>query len=40
MSLHDPVMPLNVESTDEGGADVALEKIYSFMEGFDKIKRP
>ncbi len=40
MSLHDPVMPLNVESTDEGGTDTALALIYSFMEGFDGIERP
>jgi phosphomannomutase len=40
MSLHDPVMPLNVESTDEGGTDTALDLIYSFMEGFDGIERP
>lgn len=40
MSLHDPVMPLNVESTDEGGTDMALDMIYNFMEGFDGIERP
>ena len=40
MSLHDPVMPLNVESSDEGGTDMALAEIYSFMEGYDGIERP
>lgn len=40
MSLHDPVMPLNVESTDESGADMALDMIYGFMDGFDGIERP
>ena len=40
MSLHDPVMPLNVESTDEGGTEMALEMIYSFMEGFADIEKP
>lgn len=39
-SLHDPVMPLNVESQQEGGVDVALAKIFSFMEGFSEIEKP
>ena len=31
-SLHDPVMPLNVESSNEGGIPLALDKIKEFME--------
>ena len=31
-SLHDPVMPLNIESSNEGGIPLALDKIKEFME--------
>ena len=40
MSLHDPVMPLNVESDTEGGADKALAKIYEFMKNYKEIEIP
>lgn len=38
MSLHDPVMPLNVESDTEGGADIALAHIYEFMKDYREIE--
>ena len=38
MSLHDPVMPLNVESDTPGGADKALEAIYGFMKDYKEIE--
>jgi phosphomannomutase len=34
MSLHDPVMPLNVESGTPGGTDKALSAIYDFMKDY------
>lgn len=40
MSLHDPVMALNVESDTEGGTDMALKEIYKFMEDYRKIVIP
>ncbi|MBR0469197.1 MAG: phosphomannomutase/phosphoglucomutase [Mogibacterium sp.] len=40
MSLHDPVMPLNVESDTEGGADRALAAIYDFMKDYKEIEIP
>jgi len=40
MSLHDPVMPLNVESDTEGGADKALARIYEFMKDYKMIEVP
>ena len=40
MSLHDPVMPLNVESDTEGGAEKALAKIYEFMKDYKEIEIP
>lgn len=38
LSVHDPVMPLNVESNVEGGCKVLAEKLYGFLktvEGLD-----
>ena len=40
MSLHDPVMPLNVESDTAGGVDKALAKIYDFMKDYKEIEVP
>ena len=40
MSLHDPVMPLNVESDTAGGVDKALAKIYDFMKDYKEIEFP
>ena len=36
-SLHDPVMPLNVESSSEGGVKLALALIKKFLEGREEI---
>ena len=38
MSLHDPVMPLNIESDKEGGAAKALEAIKGFMQDYREIE--
>lgn len=40
MSLHDPVMALNVESDVEGGTDRALAEIYGFMKDYREIIVP
>ena len=40
MSLHDPVMALNVESDTEGGSDKALAAIYGFMKDYKEIEIP
>ena len=40
MSLHDPVMPLNIESDTEGGAEKALDAIREFMKGYKEIEEP
>lgn len=37
LSLHDPIMPLNIESEEEGGCAVISEKLREFLSGFDKI---
>ena len=31
LSVHDPIMPLNIESDSEGGVDVIYEKLYAFL---------
>ncbi|WP_246208705.1 phosphomannomutase/phosphoglucomutase [Anaerotalea alkaliphila] len=40
MSLHDPVMPLNLESMQEDGCAVVREILYDFLKGFDKLLLP
>ncbi len=35
MSLHDPILPINVESETEGGACVIADKVYEFLKDFD-----
>ncbi len=37
MSLHDPLMPLNVESDSAGGAQVILRELFPFLAQFDKL---
>ncbi len=38
MSVHDPVMALNIESNRVGGADIITEKMRQFIEGFENLK--
>ena len=38
LSLHDPVMPLNIESSAEGGLDRIAAKVRELLAGFDKLK--
>ena len=40
MSLHDPVMPLNVEAETPGGVDRALAAVYDFMKDYKEIEIP
>jgi len=37
MSLHDPILPLNIEADNEGGAAVIAERIRSFLASYDKL---
>ena len=39
-SLHDPVMPLNIESSQEGGSDKALRLIYDFLGAYEDVVIP
>ena len=38
MSLHDPLMPLNIESNSPGGVHQIAEKLYAFLSGYDKLE--
>jgi len=37
MSLHDPLLPLNIESDDEGGAKIIAGEIAKFVAKYDKL---
>lgn len=37
MSLHEPLMPLNIESDSEGGAKIIVRELFPFLAGFDKL---
>ena len=37
LSLHDPIMPLNIESNTAGGAKVIAKKLYAFLQDFDGL---
>ncbi len=40
MSLHDPVVPINIESDRTGGAKVIADKLYAFLGGFEGLDLP
>ncbi len=40
MSLHDPVIPINVESDSEGGARIIADKLYAFLTAFSALDLP
>jgi len=37
LSVHDPVMPMNIESNREGGCRIIVEKLRDFMLSFDAL---
>ncbi|MBQ2676971.1 MAG: phosphomannomutase/phosphoglucomutase [Clostridia bacterium] len=37
LSVHDPIMPLNIESDVEGGVMVIAKQLYEFLKGCDKL---
>jgi phosphomannomutase len=37
MSLHDPLMPLNIESDSVGGAKIIAKELYEFIKNYDKL---
>ena len=37
LSVHDPIMPLNIESDVKGGVKLIAEEFYSFISKMDKL---
>ena len=37
MSLHDPLMPLNIESDSEGGVKVIAKELAAFLMSCEKL---
>ncbi len=37
MSLHDPIMPMNIETNEDGGVEKVLERILPFFEKYDQL---
>ncbi len=37
LSLHDPLLPLNIESNEVGGAKIIANKLYNFIKKYDKL---
>ena len=37
LSLHDPLLPLNIESNMEGGAKIIATELSEFLKKFDKL---
>ena len=38
LSLHDPLLPLNIESNIEGGAKIIAKDLYEFIKSYDKLE--
>ena len=38
LSLHDPLLPLNIESNDAGGAKKIAKELAGFIAGYDKLE--
>lgn len=37
LSLHDPLMPLNIESDSTGGVRIIAKQLYAFLKQYDKL---
>ena len=37
LSLHDPLLPLNIESNKVGGAKLIAKELYEFIKTFDSL---
>ena len=37
LSVHDPVMPFNMESNEKGGVKKIAESFYEFIKQFDEL---
>jgi phosphomannomutase len=39
LSVHDPVMPLNIESDEKGGNKIIIEKVRSFLSKYEYLSK-
>ena len=39
-SLHEPVLPLNIEADTEGGTEAVLSRIYDFVSRYEGVEIP
>ena len=39
LSLHDPLLPLNIESDEVGGAKIIAKELVKFIDKFDKLEK-
>ena len=39
LSLHDPLLPLNIESNKEGGAKVIAKELFEFIKNFESLEK-
>ena len=37
MSLHDPLMPLNIESNSPGGVHIIAQKLFAFLSAYGSL---
>ena len=37
LSLHDPLLPLNIESNDVGGVKIIAKELATFVAAYDKL---
>ena len=37
MSLHDPILPMNIETNEEGGVEIVLERIRPFFAKYESL---
>jgi len=40
MSLHDPLLPMNIEANKEGGVQIILERVKPFFSRFEHLENP
>ena len=39
LSLHDPLLPLNIESDEQGGAKKIAKELAEFLSAYDKLEK-
>jgi hypothetical protein len=37
MSLHDPILPMNIETNNKGGVEIILKRLSPFFDKFNEL---